>query len=188
MYGEKGGGVAERDGVADRVDIIQGTLGKAFGLIGGYIASTELLVDYIRCFGRGFIFTTAMPPATAAGAVASVRLVRDGVQRRIKLHKNVSALKSKLREAKIPLLETPSHIIPVMVGDASKCRMASNILLERHGIFVQHINHPTVPVGTERLRITPTPLHTEEMMNVLVDALVEVFEELDLVVQDSNAA
>lgn len=188
LYGEKGGGVAERDRVADRVDIIQGTLGKAFGLIGGYIASTELLVDYIRCFGSGFIFTTAMPPATAAGAVASVRLVRDGVQRRIKLHKNVSALKSKLKEAKIPLLETPSHIIPVMVGDASKCRTASNILLERHGIFVQHINHPTVPVGTERLRITPTPLHTEEMMNVLVDALVEVFEELNLVVQDSNAA
>ncbi len=184
LYGENGGGVAEREGQAGRVDIIQGTLGKAFGLIGGYIASDELLVDYVRSYGRGFIFTTALPPSTAAGAVASIRHVRKDVQRRIKLHRNVNTLKMKLREMGIPIMETPSHIVPVMVGDAVRCRKASNILLERHGIFVQHINHPTVPVGTERLRITPTPLHTDDMIGRLVDALVEVFEELGLLVND----
>ena len=163
LYGETGGGVAEREGLADRVDVIQGTLGKAFGLIGGYIASSALLVDFIRCFGSGFIFTTAMPPATAAGAVASVRHVRKDIQRRIK-----------------PLMETPSHIIPIMVRDPNLCREASNRLLHKHGIFVQHINHPTVPLGTERLRITPTPLHTDEMIHELVEALIDVFDELGL--------
>ena len=184
LYGENGGGVAEREGQAGRVDIIQGTLGKAFGLIGGYIASDELLVDYVRSYGRGFIFTTALPPSTAAGAVVSIRHVRKDVQRRIKLHRNVNTLKMKLREMGIPIMETPSHIVPVMVGDAVRCRKASNILLERHGIFVQHINHPTVPVGTERLRITPTPLHTDDMIGRLVDALVEVFEALGLLVNE----
>ncbi len=180
LYGEQGGGVAQRDGLEDRVDIIQGTLGKAFGLIGGYIASKPLLVDYVRSYGTGFIFTTAMPPSTAAGAVASVKLVRKDVQRRIKLHRNVKTLKSMLREANIPQLENPSHIVPVMVGDAKRCRMASDLLLDRHGIFVQHINHPTVPVGTERLRITPTPLHDDKMIKRLVDALEDVFDELGL--------
>ena len=180
LYGEQGGGVAEREGLNDRVDIIQGTLGKAFGLIGGYIAADALLVDYVRSFGSGFIFTTAMPPSTAAGAVASIRIVRKDIQRRIKLHQNVNLLKAKLREAGIPQMETPSHIIPVMVGDASLCREASHLLLHRYGMFVQHINHPTVPVGTERLRITPTPLHTEAMIDDLVKAIVDVFDELGL--------
>ena len=180
LYGETGGGVAEREGLADRVDVIQGTLGKAFGLIGGYIASTALLVDFIRCFGSGFIFTTAMPPATAAGAVASVRHVRKDIQRRITLHRNVNTLKSQLRDAGLPLMETPSHIIPIMVRDPNLCREASNRLLHKHGIFVQHINHPTVPLGTERLRITPTPLHTDEMIEELVAALIDVFDELGL--------
>ena len=180
LYGETGGGVAEREGLSDRVDVIQGTLGKAFGLIGGYIASSALLVDFIRCFGSGFIFTTAMPPATAAGAVASVRHVRKDIQRRITLHRNVNTLKSQLRDVGLPLMETPSHIIPIMVRDPNLCREASNRLLHKHGIFVQHINHPTVPLGTERLRITPTPLHTDEMIHELVEALIDVFDELGL--------
>jgi len=180
LYGQNGGGIAERQGLSDRVDVIQGTLGKAFGVIGGYIAASASLVDYIRCYGHGFIFTTAMPPATAAGALASVRRVRADVQRRITLHRNVNAVKTALREAGLPLMETPSHIIPIMVRDPNLCRDASNRLLYDHGIFVQHINHPTVPAGTERLRITPTPLHTDEMINALVSALAEVFEELGL--------
>jgi len=180
LYGINGGGVAQREGLEDRVDIIQGTLGKAFGLIGGYIASSPLLVDYIRSYGSGFIFTTAMPPSTAAGALASVKMVRSDNQRRIRLHENVKTLKSLLREANIPQLENPSHIVPVMVRDAKLCRIASDMLLERHGIFVQHINHPTVPVGTERLRITPTPMHDRRMIDKLVAALVDVFDELGL--------
>ncbi len=180
LYGERGGGVAERENQSQRVDVIQGTLGKAFGLIGGYIAASTLLIDYIRCYGSGFIFTTAMPPATAAGAVASVRQVKKDVQRRITLHFNVKLLKSKIRAAGLPLMETPTHIIPVMVRDPNLCRTASNLLMEKHGIFVQHINHPTVPFGTERLRITPTPLHTEEMIEELVHALIDVFDELGL--------
>lgn len=180
LYGERGGGVAEREGQSDRVDVIQGTLGKAFGLIGGYIAANALLVDYVRCYGSGFIFTTAMPPATAAGAVASVRHVKKDVQRRIALHFNVNLLKSKIREAGLPLMETPTHIIPIKVCDPNLCREASNLLMEKYGIFVQHINYPTVPFGTERLRITPTPLHTEEMAEQLVEALIHVFDELGL--------
>ena len=180
LYGESGAGVAERDGVSDRVDVIQGTLGKAFGLIGGYIASSELLVDYVRSFGSGFIFTTAMTPSTAAGALTSVRHVRKNVHLRIALHRNVNTLKSKLREVGLPLKETPTHIIPVMVRDANLCREASDQLLHKHGIFVQHINHPTVPVGEERLRITPTPLHTDEMIDELVAALIDVFESLGI--------
>lgn len=180
LYGEAGGGIAEREGLSERVSIIQGTLGKAFGLIGGYIAADTLLVDFIRSYGSGFIFTTAMPPSTAAGALASVRLVRKDIQRRITLHQNVNTLKTLLREAGIPQLETPSHIVPVMVGDAKLCREASDILLHKHGMFIQHINHPTVPVGTERLRLTPTPLHTEDMIQELVAAICEVFDELGL--------
>ena len=180
LYGQNGGGIAQREGLSERVDVIQGTLGKAFGVIGGYIAASALLVDYIRCNGHGFIFTTAMPPATAAGALASVRRVREDVQRRITLHRNVNAVKTKLRELGLPLMETPSHIIPVMVKDPNLCRDASNLLLHKNGIFVQHINYPTVPAGTERLRITPTPLHTDAMIDELVMALVDVFDELGI--------
>ncbi len=180
LYGESGGGVAQREGLSDRVDVIQGTLGKAFGLVGGYIAANAKLIDYIRCYGSGFIFTTAMPPSTAAGAIASVRHVRQDVQSRIRLHRNVNVVKLRLAEVGLPVLPNPSHIVPVMIGDANRCREASQLLLEKHDIFVQHINHPTVPVGTERLRITPTPLHTDEMIGHLVAALVSVFEELRL--------
>lgn len=183
LYGESGGGVAEREGLSARVDVIQGTLGKAFGVVGGYIAASTNLVDFIRCFGNGFIFTTAMPPATAAGAIASVKHVRKDVQARAKLHHNTNLLKTRLSQVGLPVLENPSHIVPVMVGDAKRCRQASNLLLEKHDIFVQHINHPTVPFGTERLRITPTPFHTPEMIEELVEALLSVFEELGLTQQ-----
>ena len=183
LYGESGGGVAQREGLSERVDVIQGTLGKAFGVVGGYIAGSALLIDYIRCFGSGFIFTTAMPPATAAGVLASVRHVKQDVQARIRLHRNVNVVKSRLAEAGLPVLPNPSHIVPVMVYDAKRCREASHLLLNKYDIFVQHINHPTVPVGAERLRITPTPLHTDEMIDYLIDALVNVFDELDLVRQ-----
>ncbi len=180
LYGESGGGVAEREGLSDQVDIIQGTLGKAFGVVGGYIAANAKLIDFIRCYGNGFIFTTAMPPATAAGAAASVRHVKKDIQSRIRLHRNVNVVKSRLTAAGLPVLPNPSHIVPVMVGDANRCREASNLLLEKHDIFVQHINHPTVPFGTERLRITPTPLHTDEMIDHLVESLQNVFDELGL--------
>ncbi len=180
LYGESGGGVAQREGLSDRVDVIQGTLGKAFGVVGGYIAANAKLIDFIRCYGSGFIFTTAMPPATAAGAIASVRHVRKDVQARIQLHRNVNVVKSRLADAGLPVLPNPSHIVPVMVGDANRCREASHLLLDKYDIFVQHINHPTVPVGTERLRITPTPLHTDEMIDHLIDSLIRVFDELDL--------
>ncbi len=180
LYGESGGGVAQREGLSDRVDVIQGTLGKAFGVVGGYIASNAKLIDFIRCYGSGFIFTTAMPPATAAGAMASVRHVRRDVQSRIRLHRNVSLVKTMITDAGLPVLPNPSHIVPVMVCDANLCREASNLLLQKHDIFVQHINHPTVPFGTERLRITPTPLHTDEMIHHLVDSLISVFNELGL--------
>lgn len=180
LYGEAGGGVAQREGLVDRVDVIQGTLGKAFGVVGGYIAANSTLIDFVRCFGSGFIFTTAMPPATAAGAAASVRHVRQDVQSRIRLHRNVNVVKTRLHDVGLPVLPNPSHIVPVMVRDANRCREASHLLLDKHDIFVQHINHPTVPVGTERLRITPTPLHTDEMIDYLIDSLVSVFNELDL--------
>ncbi len=180
LYGEAGGGVAQREGLSDRVDVIQGTLGKAFGVVGGYIAANATLIDFVRCFGSGFIFTTAMPPATAAGAAASVRHVRQDVQSRIRLHRNVNVVKTRLSDAGLPVMPNPSHIVPVMVRDANRCREASHLLLDKHDIFVQHINHPTVPVGTERLRITPTPLHTDEMIDHLIESLISVFDELDL--------
>jgi len=186
LYGESGGGVAQREGLSDRVDVIQGTLGKAFGVVGGYIAASATLIDFVRCFGSGFIFTTAMPPATAAGAVASVRHVRQDIQSRVRLHRNVKAVKTRLSNAGLPVLPNPSHIVPVMVRDANRCRDASHLLLEKHDIFVQHINHPTVPVGTERLRITPTPLHSDVMIDQLVEALSSVFDELDLHCQSAS--
>ena len=180
LYGENGGGVSEREGVAHRVDVIQGTFAKAFGVIGGYMASTELLVDYVRSFGRGFIFTTAMQPSTAAGVLTSVRHVRKDVGRRIALHHNVKKLKYMLKAADIPVLDNPSHIIPVMVYDAKLCTQAGQKLLHDHGIYVQHIVYPTVPVGTERLRITVSPLHDDQMMQELVDAIITVFDELGI--------
>jgi len=180
MYGETGAGVAERDGVMDRVTVVQGTLAKGFGVVGGYIAATTALVDYIRSYGNGFIFTTSMPPSVAAGALTSVRYVRNAQHLRDRHQERAETLKGKLKRAGLPVMPSVSHIVPVLVGDASLCKDASDALMNRFGIYVQPINYPTVPRGTERLRITPTPLHTDDMMDRLVDALTQIWADLAL--------
>ncbi len=180
MYGPRGAGVAEREGLMDRIDIVQGTLGKAYGLVGGYIASSAGLCDALRSFAPGFIFTTTLPPAIAAGATASIRHLMASNAEREGQREVVAMVKRKLGEAGIPMMLTDTHIIPVMVCDPVRCKEASDLLLHRHGIYVQPINFPTVPRGTERLRITPGPLHTEAMADALRDALLDVFEELRL--------
>lgn len=177
LYGPQGAGVAERDGVAARIDIIEGTLAKGFGTHGGYITGRAEVIDFIRSTASGFIFTTALPPVIVAGALASVRHVRAHPELRAKLFERAETLKKKLDAAGIPRLPTPSHIVPVMVGDAVRCKEISRRLLEEFGIYVTPINYPTVPRGTERLRLTPGPYHTDEMMDALIGALQRVFAE-----------
>lgn len=180
MYGPTGAGVAERDGVADRVTVMQGTLAKGFGVVGGYISATTALVDFIRSYGNGFIFTTSMPPAVAAGALESVKYVRGAQHLRDRHQERAQTLMAKLRAANIPVMPSESHIVPVLVGDPVQCKQASDALMNRFNIYVQPINYPTVPRGTERLRITPTPLHTDDMMDGLVHALSEIWTALEL--------
>ena len=180
MYGEHGAGVAERDAVMDRVDIIQGTLGKAYGVMGGYIAGTRAVVDMVRSYAAGFIFTTALPPALAAGANASIRHLMESGEERKKHQYKVGVLRDMLNKAGLPLMPTHSHILPVLVGDPILCKKASDMLLNQFDIYVQPINFPTVPRGTERLRITPTPNHTHEMSMELTRALVWVFERFGI--------
>jgi 5-aminolevulinate synthase len=180
MYGPRGGGIAEQDGVMARIDVIEGTLAKAFGTLGGYIAGHSSVVDAVRSHAPGFIFTTALPPAVAAAAAASIAHLKTSGTERAGQRAAVAATKAALREAGLPLLATDTHIVPVMVGDPELCKQASDLLLEEHGIYIQPINYPTVARGTERLRITPTPAHDLRLISELVDAMVAVWRELDL--------
>ncbi len=175
LYGPRGGGVAEREGLMDRLTVIEGTLGKAFGVVGGYIAGSAAMCDFVRSFASGFIFTTALPPAVAAGAAASIRHLKASPFERARQQAQVAKLRRKLDAAGIPHLHNPSHIVPVMVKDPVKCKMLSDILLNDYGIYVQPINYPTVPKGTERLRFTPSPLHTDGDIDHLVGALGDLW-------------
>ncbi|RIK85114.1 MAG: 5-aminolevulinate synthase [Hyphomicrobiales bacterium] len=180
MYGPTGAGVAERDGLADRIDLVQGTLAKAFGVIGGYVAGSAIVIDAIRSHANGFIFTSALPPAVAMGALESVRHLRASDVERTRMHANARTLRERLRARRIPFLDAPSHIVPVMVGDAARCKAVCDLLFERHAIYVQPINYPTVPHGTERLRITASPAHTDAMIETLANALADVWRDLQL--------
>src|SRR5579872_2578694 len=171
LYGPHGGGVAERDGIAGDIDIIEGTFAKAFGVMGGYIAGDRVMIDAIRSYASGFIFTTSLPPAIAAGALASVRWLSEHNEVRIRHQERAETLKRRFAEVGLPVMPSVSHIVPVLVGDPVHCKLISDLLLEEHGIYVQPINYPTVPRGTERLRFTPTPFHTDEMIDDLVSAL-----------------
>ena len=179
MYGPRGAGLAERLGVMHRIDVIEGTLGKAFGVMGGYIAGAASVVDAVRSYAPGFIFSTALPPSVAAAATASVRHLKTSPVERRGQQCQVAQVKDALIRADLPLLATPTHIVPVMVGDAEACKAASDRLLSKHGIYIQPINYPTVPRGTERLRITPGPLHTNDHVEALTQALVETWKALE---------
>ncbi len=180
MYGARGGGITERDGVADRVTIIEGTLGKAFGVMGGYIAASRDIIDVIRSYAPGFIFTTSLSPVLVAGVLASVRHLKQSSAEREAQQAGAAMLKALFAEAGLPVLDTVTHIVPLMVGDPVKAKRISDILLAEYGVYVQPINYPTVPRGTERLRFTPGPAHTAEMMRELTDALVEIWGRMEL--------
>jgi 5-aminolevulinate synthase len=180
MYGPRGGGVAEALGLMDRITVIEGTLGKAFGVMGGYIAGSAALVDFIRSFASGFIFTTALPPPLAAAATASIRHLKASEVERARQRRQVARLRAALDRVGIPHLPNPSHIIPVMIKDPVKCRQIADILMERYAIYVQPINYPTVPRGTERLRLTPGPLHTDADIDHLVGALSDLWRHCAL--------
>ena len=180
MYGPRGGGVSEREGLADQIDLIEGTLGKAFGVMGGYITGSKVLCDFIRSFASGFIFTTALPPAIAAAATASIKHLKASDTERQGQRTQVAKMRTRLDNLCIPYMNNESHIIPVMIGDPIKCRMISDILMRDFGVYVQAINYPTVAKGTERLRITPSPLHSDADIDHLTNALATLWKQCAL--------
>jgi len=188
MYGPRGGGITERDEVAGRVTIIEGTLGKAFGVMGGYIAADQMIVDVIRSYAPGFIFTTSLSPVLVAGVLASVRHLKQSSAEREGQQASAALLKQLMRDAGLPVMDSVTHIVPLMVGDPVKAKRISDILLAEYGAYVQPINYPTVPRGTERLRFTPGPAHSEAMMRDLVDALAEIWDRLELEKAERRAA
>jgi 5-aminolevulinate synthase len=188
MYGPRGAGVAARDGVMDRIDVIEGTLAKAFGGLGGYITGSANLIDAVRSYAPGFIFTTALPPPVCAAATAAIRHLKTSNWERERHQDRAARVKSVLNAAGLPVMPSDTHIVPVLVGDPQKCRAASDLLLSEHDIYIQPINFPTVVRGTERLRITPTPFHDNVLIDELAEALVDVWTRLDLPLQNRALA
>jgi len=188
MYGPHGGGIAERDGAMERIDILEGTLAKAFGCLGGYIAANANLIDAVRSYAPGFIFTTALPPAICAAATAAIRHLKTSQWERDRHQNRAARLKSVLSAARLPVMPSDTHIVPLHVGDPEKCKIASDLLLSDHGIYIQPINYPTVPRGLERLRITPSPHHNDGLIDRLAESLVDVWDRLKLVRPDQNLA
>jgi 5-aminolevulinate synthase len=180
MYGPRGGGISERDGAMARIDVIEGTLAKAFGCIGGYIAGSRIVIDTVRSYAPGFIFTTALPPSVCAAATAAIRHLKASNWERERLQDRAARTKAVLTAAALPVKHSPSHIVPVFVGDPERCKEASDLLLAEHNIYIQPINYPTVPKGAERLRITPSPYHDDKLIDALADALVDVWQRLNL--------
>jgi 5-aminolevulinate synthase len=180
MYGPRGGGVTERDGVAARIDVIEGTLAKAFGCLGGYIAAKASVIDAVRSYANGFIFTTALPPAVCAAATAAIRHLKTSQWERDRHQDRAARLKAVLNAARLPVMSSDTHIVPVLIGDPEKCKTASDLLLTDHGIYIQPINYPTVPRGMERLRITPSPYHDDGLIDALAEALADVWQRLGL--------
>ena len=180
MYGPRGGGIAERDGVMHRIDILEGTLAKAFGCLGGYIAGSAKMVDAVRSYAPGFIFTTALPPAICSAATAAIKHLKSSSWERERHQDRAARLKAILTAAGLPVMSSDTHIVPLFVGDPERCKKACDLLLEEHGVYIQPINYPTVPKGSERLRITPSPYHDDVLIDQLADALVQVWERLDL--------
>ena len=180
MYGPRGGGIAERDGAMARIDVIEGTLAKAFGCLGGYIAGTATMVDAVRSYAPGFIFTTALPPAVCAATIAAIRHLKSSSWERERLQDRAARTKAVLSAAGLPIMPNQTHIVPIFVGNPEKCKRACDMLLEEHGIYIQPINYPTVPRGNERLRITPSPYHEDALIDALAESLVDVWQQLGL--------